>query len=190
MRAGAAAEQQIRNEERVLRELGDVLRTAPSELPARVAALQTEVKRLEKDAANLRQRLAAGGGGAQLEEAEVDGVRLMLQRVDDQEKDLLPYADQVLNRANGNGVAIVIGGRNFAVKVASPLADRLAANDLIQAFRQVAGGKGGGRGQVGQGGGIDPNRVDDAFKSVQDYVRKHLKPPTRSSPASGGGGNQ
>ncbi|TMF94923.1 MAG: alanine--tRNA ligase [Chloroflexi bacterium] len=189
MRAGAAAEQQIRNAERVLRELGDILRTASPELPARVVALQTEVKRLEKDAANLRQRLAAGGS-AQLEEAEVDGVRLMLQRVDDQEKDLLPYADQVLNRANGNGVAIVIAGRNFAFKVASPLADRLPANDLIQAFRKVAGGKGGGRGQVGQGGGIDPNRVDDAFKSVQDYVRKHLKPPPRSSPASGGGGNQ
>ena len=96
MRAGAAAEQQIRNDERVLRELGDVLRTAPSELPARVVALQTEVKRLEKDAANLRQRLAAGGS-AQQDEVEVDGVRLILQRVDDQEKDLLPYADQVLN---------------------------------------------------------------------------------------------
>ena len=188
MRVGAAAEQQIRNAERVLRELGDILRTAPSELPARVVALQTEVKRLEKDAANLRQRLAAGGS-ARLEEAEVDGVRLILQRVDDQEKDLLPYADQVLNRANGNGVAIVIAGRNFAFKVASPLADRLPANDLIQAFRKVAGGKGGGRGQVGQGGGIDPNRVDDAFKSVQDYVRKQLKPPPRPSPASGGGGN-
>src|SRR5207248_21730 len=133
MRVGAAAEQQIRSAERVLRELGDILRTAPSELPARVVALQTEVKRLEKDAANLRQRLAAGGS-AQLEEAEVDGVRLILQRVDDQEKDLLPYADQVPNRANGNGVAAVIGGRNFAVKVASPLADRLPANDLIQAF--------------------------------------------------------
>ena len=37
------------------------------------------------------------------------------------------------------------------------------------------GGKGGGRGQVGQGGGIDPNRVDDAFRSVQDYVRKQMK---------------
>ena len=173
MRAGAAAEQQVRNDERVLRELGDALRTAPSELPARVAALQAEVKRLEKETANLRQRVAAGGS-AQLEEADVEGVRLMLQRVDEQEKDLLPYADEALNRANGNGVAIVIGGRNFAVKVASPLAERLSANDLIQAFRQVAGGKGGGRGQVGQGGGIDPNRVDDAFKSVQEYVRKQL----------------
>ena len=175
MRAGGAAEQQIRNDERVLRELGDALRTAPLELPARVAALQAEVKRLEKDTANLRQRLAAGGG-AQLEEADVAGVRLMLQRVDEQEKDLLPYADQALNRANGNGVAIIIGGRNFAVKVASPLAERLSANDLIQAFRQVAGGKGGGRGQVGQGGGIDPTRVDDAFKSVQDFIRKQLGP--------------
>jgi alanyl-tRNA synthetase len=173
MRAGAAAEQQIRNDERVLRELGDALRTAPAELPARVAALQAEVKRLEKESGNLRQRLAAGGG-AQLEEADVDGVRLMLQRVDEQEKDLLVFADQALNRANGNGVAIVVGGRNFAVKVASPLAERFPANDLIQAFRQVAGGKGGGRGPVGQGGGIDPNRVDDAFKSVQDYVRKQL----------------
>ena len=175
MRAGPAAEQQVRNDKRVLHELGEALRTGPSELPARVAALQAEVKRLEKESANLRQRLAAGGG-AQLQEADVDGVRLMLQRVDEQEKDLLVFADQALNRANGNGVAIVVAGRNFAVRVASPLAERLPANDLIQAFRRVAGGKGGGRGPVGQGGGIDPDRVEDAFKSVQDYVRKQLGP--------------
>ena len=174
MRAGAAAERQVREDERVLRELGDGLRTAPAELPARVVALQAEVKRLEKETATLRQRLAAGGG-AQLEEADVDGVLLMLQRVDAGEKDLLVFADQALNRTNGNGVAIVVGGRNFAVKVANPLAERLPANDLIQAFRQVAGGKGGGRGPVGQGGGIDPERVADAFKSVQDYVRMQLK---------------
>src|SRR3989442_1838085 len=121
MRAVVAAEHQIRDGERVLRELGDALRTAPSELPARVAALQAEVKRLEKEAANLRQRLAAGGA-AQLEEADVGGVRLMLQRVDPDEKDLLVFADQALNRANGNGVAIVGGGRQFVRQVTSTLA--------------------------------------------------------------------
>ena len=142
MRAGAAAEQQVRDDERVLRELGDVLRTSPSELSSRVVALQAEVKRLEKEAASLRQRLAAGGG-AQLEEADVAGVRLILQLVDEDEKDLLLFADQALNRANGNGVAIVVGGRNFAVKVASPLSDRLPASDLVQAFRQVVGGRAG-----------------------------------------------
>jgi alanyl-tRNA synthetase len=175
LRAGAAAEQEVRDDERVLRELGEALRTSPAELPSRVAALQAEVKRLEKEAMTLRQKVAAGGGGAQLEEAEVAGVRLMLQRVDESEKDLLLFADQALNRANGNGIAIIVGGRNFAVKVASPLTDRLPANDVVQAFRQVVGGKGGGRGQVGQGGGIDPARVGDAFKSLQDFVRTHLK---------------
>jgi alanyl-tRNA synthetase len=174
MRAGASAEEQVRNDEGVLRELGDALRTAPAELPSRVAALQAEVKRLEKEAASLRQKLAAGGG-AQVEEVDVNGVRLMLQRVDDGEKDLLLFADQALNRANGNGVAIVVAGRNFAVKVASPLSSRLPANDLVQAFRQVVGGKGGGKGQVGQGGGIDPAKVGEAFTSLQDYVRQHLK---------------
>ena len=174
MRAGAAADRQVRQYERVLAELGEELRAGPADLPSRVAALQAELKRLDKDAANLRQRLASSGG-ALLEEADVNGVRLLLQRVDAGEKDLLVFADHALSRANGNGVAIVVGGRNFAVKVASPLADRLAANDLVQAFRQIAGGKGGGRGPVGQGGGIDPDRVGAAFKSVQDYVRQHLK---------------
>jgi alanyl-tRNA synthetase len=110
-----------------------------------------------------------------LEEADVNGVRLFLQRVDEGEKNLLLFADHALNRANGNSVAIVVSGRNFAVKVANRLADRLAANDLVQAFRQVAGGKGGGRGPVGQGGGIDPNRIEEAFRSVQDFVQQRLK---------------
>ncbi|HEY9289128.1 MAG TPA: alanine--tRNA ligase [Candidatus Dormibacteraeota bacterium] len=173
MRAGEAAERQIREEERVLTQLQEALRASAGELSSRVAALQAEVKRLEKDSATLRQRLAAGGT-ARVQEASVNGVRLVLQRLDEGEKELLVFADQTLNRANGNSVAIVVSGRNFAVKVASPLASRLPANDLVQAFRQVAGGKGGGRGPVGQGGGIDPDRVEAAFKTVQDYVRAHL----------------
>jgi len=71
-------------------------------------------------------------------------------------------------------VAIIVGGRNLAIKVAAPLADRLSAGALVQAFHSVAGGKGGGRGPVGQGGGVDPERVDAAFQSLQGYVRDRL----------------
>ena len=188
MRAGAAAERQVRDYERILAELSGALRASATELPSRVATLQAEVKRLEKEAATLRQRLAAGAS-AQIEEARVDGVPLFLQRVDARANELLDYADSALNRANGNGVAIVVGGQNFALKVASKLADRLPANDLVQAFRRVAGGKGGGRGPVGQGGGIDPQRVEEAFRSVQDYVREHLN-PLPGPPRKGEGGNR
>jgi alanyl-tRNA synthetase len=170
MRVGAAAEAEVRKDKRILAELGEALRAGAAELPSRVAALQAEVKRLDKEVASVRQRLTAGAG-VQQEEAKVDGVRLYLQHVDAGEKDLLLFADQALNRANGNGVAIVVGGRNFAIKVASDVADRLPASEVVKAFVKAAGGKGGGRGPVGQGGGIDPNRVGEGFRSVQDYVR-------------------
>jgi alanyl-tRNA synthetase len=185
MRAGVAAERQVRYDERILTELAEGLRAGRSELPSRLTHLQAEVKRLEKEMAALRQRLISGGG-SEVQEAEVDGIRLMLQRVDAGEKDLLGYADHALTRANGHGVAIVVGGQNFAVKVAAPLVSRLPANDLIQAFQQVAGGKGGGRGPVGQGGGIDPKRVDAAFKSLQDYVRSRMNVQPESSPPAAG----
>ena len=174
LHAGGAAEDLVLKHEQTLNRLGDALRAGPTDLPARVETLQNEVKRLQKEIAELRQRLAAGSQ-ARTEEVDVDGVRLTLQRVDAPPSELLAFADHALARSNGNALAIVVGGRSLAVKVAAPLAERLPAGALVQALQAVAGGRGGGRGAVGQGGGLDPSRVDDAFQSVQDYVREHLR---------------
>ena len=174
LKAGDAAELTVQAHERALAELGETLRAAPGELPARVESLQAEVKRLQKEITQLRQRLASGDS-ARLEQVDVDGVRLLLQRVDGGPQELLTFADHALTRANGKGVAIVVGGQSLAIKVAPQLAGRLSAGVLVQAFHAVAGGKGGGRGPVGQGGGIDPARVEEAFKGVQDSVREQLK---------------
>jgi alanyl-tRNA synthetase len=176
LHAGESSEAILRTYERTLAQLGELLRSGVAELPARVESLQAELKRLQKELSLLRQRVAAGGQ-AQLVEADVDGVRLMLQRVEAAPEELLGFADHALSRRNGNAVAIVVGGQSLAVKVAAPLADRLPAAPLVRAFQAVAGGKGGGRGAVGQGGGLDPTRVDEAFKSVQSYVRERLRQP-------------
>ncbi len=176
LHAGEAADAMVRTYERSLAQLADLLRSNPTDLPARVESIQAEAKRLQREIARLRQRLAAGGG-VETTEAEVDGVKLMLQRVDAGPQELLGFADQALTRANGDGVAIIVGGRSVAVKVAAPLSQRLSAGALVQAFHAVAGGKGGGRGPVGQGGGIDPDRIDEAFKGIQNYVRDHLGRP-------------
>jgi len=170
MRAGRAAEDQVRIYEDVLAKIGERLKATPAELPGKVDALQAELKRLEKEADQLRSRLAAGGGAA-IQEASVDGVTLLLQQVDAGEKDLLVFADHALGRADGRALALVVAGRAFAVKVGPAIADRLPADEIVKAFVKGAGGKGGGRGPVGQGGGIDPTRVEDGFRSVQEYVR-------------------
>jgi len=46
---------------------------------------------------------------------------------------------------------------------------------VVRAFTAVAGGKGGGRGPVGEGGGIDPARVPEAFQAVQAWIGERLK---------------
>jgi alanyl-tRNA synthetase len=172
--AGDAAELRVRSDERALSQLGEALRAGIGEIPARVEGLQAEVKRLQKELTQVRQRLAAGGS-VEVEEADVRGVKLLLQRVDAAPSELLTFADHVLSRANGNGVAVVVGGSSLVIKVAGGLADRLAAGDLVRAFQAVAGGRGGGRGPVGQGGGIDPQRVPAAFKGLQEYISDRLK---------------
>ena len=173
MRAGRPAEDQVRMYEDVLAKLGDRLKGTPAELPIKVEALQAELRRLEKEADQLRSRLAAGGT-AQIEKARVDGVTLFLQQVDPGEKDLLLFADHALGQANGQALAVVVAGRTFAVKVGPTIADRFPASEVVKAFVKAAGGKGGGRGPVGQGGGIDPTRIADGFRGVQEYVRARV----------------
>ena len=175
LRAGLAAEERVRLYEATLSRLSESLKVSVAELPARLEALQSDVKRLQREVAQLRQRLASGAGSPAAEMAHVDGVAIALQRVDAEEKDLLVYADHALNRPDGPGVAVVVGGRRLAVKVAPSLATRLEAAGVVRAFTAVAGGKGGGRGPVGEGGGIDPARVPEAFQAVQAWIGERLK---------------
>ncbi len=173
MRAGRAALEQVLEHEDILQRLAEALKGAAQELPEKVRIIQSQAKQLEKEVVQLRQRLAAGGS-ARVEEGEVDGIRFMLQRVDPQERDLMVYADHLVNRTNGHGVAVIVGGRNFTIKVGARLAEWLSANDLVDPFIRAAGGRGGGRGPVAQGGGIEPERVSDAFRSMQAYVRQRM----------------
>jgi len=174
IRAGRAAENQVRLYENVLAKIGESVKGTPVELPGKLEALQTEIKRLDKEVARLKQQIAGGVRSHTGKVTEVDGVSVGISFVDDQERDLLLYADHALNRPFGPKVAFVVGGQRLAVKVAREFADRLEAGTLVKVFTSVAGGKGGGKGQVGEGGGIDASRVDAAFQAVVEWVRNQL----------------
>ena len=173
LRAAEAAERLIDDEEQALRAITDALRSTVADAPRKLESLQAEVRRLEKEIARFKQRLSAGGA-LPVDEIEVNGVRLFLQQVEEQDRDLLAYADSLLGRQGGPGVAIVVGGTNFAVKVTG-MNGRLLARDLVRPFVEATGGRGGGRGPVASGGGIDPGRVRDGFRAVQAYLEATLR---------------
>jgi Alanyl-tRNA synthetase len=126
-------------------------------VPARIASLMEERKKLERDLSDARKKLAMGGGGsvaggtaaAASGVREVGNVKLMARSVENIEmKDLKSLADDGKKQLGSGVVAIVgvtgDGKAGVVVGVTSDLTSRFNAVDLARVASQVLGGKGGG----------------------------------------------
>ena len=175
--AHAAAEDFVRDEEATLRDAAAALRTTPGDLTNRLTQLLDERKRLERDLAETRKKLATGDGGGGTAEAprEVGGVRLSSRVVADvPPKDLKPMADE-MKKAVGSGVVVVVTGSegkaSIVVGVTDDLTDNLSAVDLVRVGAQALGGKGGGgRPDMAQAGGPDSDAGAAAVAAIEDAL--------------------
>jgi alanyl-tRNA synthetase len=160
------------------------LRTTIDEMPARIAALMEERKRLERDLSEARKKLAMGGGaslnGAASSAAtgvrEVGNVKLMMRSVEGIEmKDLKSLVDDGKKQL-GSGVVAIIGvtGEGKAgvvVGVTSDLTSRYNAVDLVRVASEALGGKGGGgRPDMAQAGGPDGAKASLALDAIEKAV--------------------
>jgi alanyl-tRNA synthetase len=156
---GAAAEHHVEQEEELLRRAAAAIRATPAELPARVAVLLEERKRLERELSDARRSLASGGGGAAQPAAEdLDGIKFTPRIVADlPAKELKSLADEI-KREMGSGIVTVITGADgkasIVVGVTPDLTTRFNAVDLVRVGAEKLGGKGGGgRPDMAQAGG-------------------------------------
>jgi len=168
------------------RNLIDIAQSAASEIkvsipemPARVAALLDERKRLERDLSDARKKLAMGGGAAA---AAGDGVRtvgdvkLMARAIEGVElKDLRSLADEGKKQLGSGVVAIVgvaaDGKAGVVVGVTNDLVARINAVDLVKKGAEALGGKGGGgRPDMAQAGGPDGSKADAALAAIEAAI--------------------
>ncbi len=170
--AGAAAHLAAQDER--VRALASLLRATPDEVVARVETLVDDRRRLERELADAKRRLAMGEGGDAAANAlrEVNGVRFLGRVVTGVEpKDLKSLADEG-KRAAGSGVVTLIGvsedGRASAVvAVTDDLVARYSAVDLVRVASAALGGKGGGgRPDMAQAGGPDGAKAETALEAV------------------------
>ncbi|MFO1069499.1 MAG: alanine--tRNA ligase [Geminicoccaceae bacterium] len=169
---GEAALDEIRKEQRLLVEAAAALKVTAGEVPARVQALVEERRRLEREVAELRQKLATGGTGAGPAVKEIAGVRFagrVLEGVPP--KDLRGTADAIVKELGSGVVALVAvnDGKAAVVVAASPdVAGRANAVELLQKGIAAVGGKGGGgRPEFAQGGGPDGSRAAEAIAAIE-----------------------
>jgi alanyl-tRNA synthetase len=167
---GEAALKVIEERGRQLNEAAALLKVRPSELADRLTALVEERRKLERDVAELRKKLATGGAGAEVE--TIAGLRVALRDVGEVPgRDLKGLAEAIL-QGGAADVAVLVsteGGKASIVaglgEAAKGKADAVA---LVRAAAAAVGGKGGGgRPEMAQAGGPDAGKVAEALAAVR-----------------------
>ena len=171
---GEAALALVAEGERRMEELAGLLRASPADVPARVAALVEDRKRLERQVSDLQRKLATGSGAPELE--EVGGIPLAARNVGEVPGKELRGLVEAVAKQVGRGVVAVVstadGKASVAVGVSPDLVKRVSAVDLVRAASAAVGGKGGGgRPEMAQAGGPDADRAEDALEAVRAVLR-------------------
>jgi alanyl-tRNA synthetase len=172
---GRAAFGVLRELERNDVALGQHLKVRGSDAVERVARLLDDGKALRREIEALKQKLVAGGGvGGGPQTREIAGVRVLTAAVDGATgKELRGHADLLLDRL-GSGV-VVLGSTvqdkvSLLVKVSDDLTGRIRAGDLVRELAPMIGGRGGGRPEMAQAGGRDPEGLTGALERSHALV--------------------
>jgi alanyl-tRNA synthetase len=177
---GEAARKWLGDREAKLREAAATLKAAPDEVPARIASLVEERRRLERELADAKKQLAMGGGAAKSEgpaPEQVNGHKFIGQVVEGFDPKGLRAAVDDMKKRLGSGIGALVavneGRASVAVGVTDDLAGQVNAVDLVKAAVATLGGQGGGgRPDMAQGGGPDGAKAKEALEAVKDALEK------------------
>ncbi|MBX5172865.1 alanine--tRNA ligase [Rhizobium sp. NZLR1b] len=171
---GESAREYLAEQDERVKALATSLKVQPAEVLSRVEALMDERRKLEKELADAKRKLAMGGGQGGSVDAvrEVAGVKFLGKAISGVDpKDLKGLADDG-KTSIGSGVVTLIGvsddGKASAVVAVTPdLVERYSAVDLVRIASAALGGKGGGgRPDMAQAGGPDGSKADEAIEAV------------------------
>jgi len=164
------------NEDRLQR-IADLVKGSRDDADEKVAQMLDRQRTLEKELKQLKGKMASSQGSDLASQAvEVNGIKVLAARLDgadsqvlrdtlDQLKNKLGSAAVVLATVDGDKVSIVAG-------VTKDRTGQLKAGELVNFVASQVGGKGGGRPDMAQAGGNQPEHLDAALESVPGWVEQ------------------
>lgn len=179
--AGPAVLEYLNERDRVVRELSAQFKAKPQELPERVAALQAELKAAQKELEEVRSQLALLQAERLLAQAVAVGdLKVLVAELGSTTPEALKTAAEHLLHKLGEG-AVVLGSVPEAGKVSlvaafSPAVQQLGlkAGSFIGEIAKLTGGGGGGRPNLAQAGGKQPEQLPKALRVARERLQAEL----------------
>jgi alanyl-tRNA synthetase len=172
---GRGALEYVQRLEAVVGEIAERVKAGPADVVEKVDKLSAELRARDKQLADLQRKLAAGGTRDLLADVrEVGGVRLLATRTDVADaKALRDVGDQLRDKL-GSGVLVLAGVADGKVAllamVTKDLVERFSAGEIVKQLAPLVGGRGGGRPDMAQAGGSQPEGVDAALLRAAEIV--------------------
>jgi alanyl-tRNA synthetase len=169
----------IQQQQDQLQQVADAVKTQPHEAASRIAQVLDNMKSLEKELATLKSKLASAQGDELLTQAQdINGVKVLAAKLEgadaatlretlDKLKDKLKSAVILLAAVSDGKVSLIAG-------VTADATTKVKAGELVNFVAQQVGGKGGGRPDMAQAGGTQPEHLAGALASVSAWVKAKL----------------
>lgn len=179
---GFDAFKRFRDDEILIDESLNVLNTQRDNLPAAIQKLQDELKQKRKEVDELKLKIATGAVGGSSsngdEAKEVSGVKVFAKSVEDLDKGGMRHLSDTLMAKIKSGV-VIIGNKNdgkvsFIVRVSDDLTDKVRAGNIIKEIAPIVGGRGGGKPDMAEGGGTEPDKLSEAMDASYGVIEKML----------------
>ena len=171
---GTGAWKVIGEEHRALLDAATSLKTEPARVIEAVQKLQEDRKALERELASLKREIAKAAAGDLVAQAqEIDGIKVLAAQFDG---DLKEQADRLRDQL-GSSLVVLFSGAEGRVRVVAAATndvagDKVHAGNVLKEVAPLVGGKGGGRPNMAQGGGTDPEGIGAAIERVYSFVRE------------------
>ncbi len=176
---GAKALEWIEQRDQALVEISQVVKGSARNVTEKVQQLIDKNRFLEKELERLKSKLASSAGGELSSHAVVvKGIKVLAVKLDDVDiKAMRDMVDQLKNKLGSSAIVLAAakeGKVSLIAGVSKDLVTKIKAGDLVNSVATLVGGKGGGRPDMAQAGGNNPEALDEALKQVPDWVRQQL----------------
>lgn len=177
---GKGAYEELNDQLAILEQAASELKSNTKDVPKRIASLQADLKEVQRENESLLAKLSQAEAGSILEKVtEVGGVKVLTEKVNAKDMNHLRTMVDDLKAKLGSAVivlgAVQNGKVNISAGVTKDVIEKgLHAGKLVKQAAEICGGGGGGRPDMAQAGGKQPEKLEEALATVEESVKSVL----------------